>query len=57
MGTSSRGRRAQRYLRIEDEHSLERYEYTAPRFDYSGRLVYDAGGLLLDYPGIAERVM
>jgi uncharacterized protein len=46
----------QRYARITDERSLQRYEYSAPRFEYAGRLAYDATGLLLDYPGIAERV-
>jgi uncharacterized protein len=45
----------QRYARIADEGSRERYEYAAPRFEYAGRLAYDAAGLLLDYPGIAER--
>jgi hypothetical protein len=45
----------QRYARIADERSLERYDYSAPRFEYVGRLAYDAAGLLLDYPGIAER--
>ena len=47
----------QRYARIEDDGELRRYDYSAPRFDYAGRLVYDADGLLLDYPGIAERVL
>jgi uncharacterized protein len=32
------------------------FTYAAPRFDYAGRLEYDVHGLLLDYPGIAERV-
>ena len=45
----------QRYVRIAGEHSLERYEYSAPRFDYAGRLAYDRAGLLLEYPGLAER--
>lgn len=46
----------QRYFRMDDQSTHERYLYSAPRFDYSGELVYDAHGLLLDYPGIAERV-
>jgi uncharacterized protein len=45
----------QRYRRIEDDGSRQRYEYSAPRFDYAGDLTYDSRGLLLDYPGIAER--
>jgi uncharacterized protein len=43
----------QRYVRTGDRV----YEYVAPRFDYAGRLEYDVHGLLLDYPGIAERVL
>jgi hypothetical protein len=47
----------QRYTRIEDEGDRQRFDYTAPVFDYEGRLVYDAAGLVLDYPGIAVRVL
>jgi hypothetical protein len=46
----------QRYLRTADEAGRSVYAYAAPRFDYTGRLEYDVHGLLLDYPGIAERV-
>lgn len=46
----------QRYTRVDDEDGRSVYAYTAPRFEYAGRLAYDASGLLLDYPGIAERV-
>jgi len=46
----------QHYLRTDDQNTQERYLYSTPRFDYSGELIYDAHGLLLDYPGIAERV-
>jgi hypothetical protein len=42
----------QRYVRADDRV----YAYAAPRFGYAGRLEYDVHGLLLDYPGIAERV-
>ena len=45
----------QRYLRLDDEGGLQRYDYAAPRFDYTGTLGYDSSGLLLEYPGIAER--
>lgn len=45
----------QRYIRIEDDGNQRRFDYTAPVFDYEGRLVYDASGLVLDYPGIAIR--
>lgn len=32
------------------------YDYTAPEFDFTARLVYDPYGLIVDYPGIASRV-
>jgi uncharacterized protein len=47
----------QRYARIEDDGLQQRFDYTAPVFDYTGRLVYDDAGLILDYPGIAARVL
>jgi uncharacterized protein len=46
----------QRYVRVGDEAGRQVYAYAAPRFGYAGRLAYDADGLLLDYPGIAERM-
>jgi uncharacterized protein len=45
----------QRYVRLDDEGGQQRYDYAAPRFDYTGRLDYDSSGLLLEYPGIAAR--
>lgn len=45
----------QRYARIDDDGTSQRFDYVAPAFDYEGRLVYDASGLILDYPGIAVR--
>ena len=45
----------QRYLR-EETSQEHRYAYSAPAFDFHCELVYDASGLLLDYPGIAVRV-
>jgi uncharacterized protein len=45
----------QRYVRIDDDGSRQRFDYTAPAFDYRGLLVYDGSGLVLDYPGIAIR--
>ena len=45
----------QTYLRLPDNGSHQGYDYTAPVFDFAGRLVYDESGLLLDYPGIAVR--
>jgi hypothetical protein len=45
----------QRYARVEDDGPREQYDYSAPRFDYADRLVYDEHGLVLDYPGLAVR--
>jgi uncharacterized protein len=47
----------QRYARLDDDGERSRYDYSAPRFDYRDELVYDRFGLVLDYPGIAVRVM
>jgi hypothetical protein len=47
----------QRYLRLDDEGGHQRYDYAAPRFGYAGTLRYESSGLLLEYPGIAERVL
>jgi uncharacterized protein len=45
----------QAYVRITDEATCQRYDYTAPAFGFGARLVYDQAGLVLDYPGIAVR--
>jgi hypothetical protein len=47
----------QTYRRIDDEGERTRYEYEAPEFDTRCVLAYDAFGLVLDYPGIAKRVL
>ena len=46
----------QGYRRIADDDTRHRYDYSAPAFDFVCRLVYDASGLVLSYPGIATRV-
>jgi uncharacterized protein len=46
----------QHYVRVADDGQNEQYDYSAPRFDYADRLVYDEHGLVLDYPGLAARV-
>jgi hypothetical protein len=43
----------QSYARVTDETSHQRYDYTAPAFEYACRLVYDEPGLVINYPGIA----
>lgn len=45
----------QTYLRAPGEGALQRYDYTAPAFDFECRLIYDQSGLVLQYPGIAVR--
>lgn len=42
------------YARTPDEEGRG-YDYHAPQFDFSCRLVYDRSGLIVDYPGIADR--
>jgi hypothetical protein len=45
----------QTYERRPGEGGRHRFHYTSPAFDTSCELVYDASGLVLDYPGIAVR--
>jgi hypothetical protein len=45
----------QRYLRVDDGTGSQRFDYTAPAFDVRCEIVYDAAGLVLDYPEIAVR--
>ena len=47
----------QRYLRLPDADGKARFDYESTAFDYRAVLVYDEGGLVLDYPGIATRVV
>jgi hypothetical protein len=45
----------QTYLRAPDEAARQRYDYAAPAFRFTCRIVYDESGLVLGYPGIAVR--
>jgi uncharacterized protein len=45
----------QQYARTSDRDGRQRYDYTAPAFDFSCRLVYDDAGIVSEYPGIASR--
>jgi hypothetical protein len=45
----------QLYARVDAEGPLQRYDYSAPVFDFESRLVYDQSALVLEYPGIASR--
>jgi hypothetical protein len=47
----------QSYARVRGDGATDHYDYAAPRFDFECRLVYDESGLVLHYPGIAERVI
>ena len=47
----------QEYVRASDEGAHQRYDYAAPVFGFTARLVYDEAGLVLDYPGIAYRAL
>ena len=46
----------QRYERLPDGSSGERYHYLCPAFDADYVLDYDTAGLIVTYPGLAERV-
>jgi hypothetical protein len=46
----------QQYARLDDVDGQQRYRYAAPGFEFECELVYGAGGLVVDYPGIACRV-
>jgi hypothetical protein len=47
----------QHYVRVDDADGRQRFHYNAPVFDYDDHLVYDASGLVRDYPGIGTRVL
>jgi len=47
----------QHYRRAADDAATHRYDYESPAFGVAGELVYDAAGLVLDYPGLARRVV
>jgi hypothetical protein len=47
----------QHYARLVDDGSRSRYDYKAPAFDFAAVLVFDESGLIVDYPGLAVRVI
>jgi uncharacterized protein len=47
----------QSYRRVEDDGAHKRFEYVSPQFEFEAVLVYDRDGFVVDYPGIAERVL
>jgi len=48
-------RLAQTYRRLPDDAARSRYDYAAPDLGFRAELVYDASGLVLDYPALAVR--
>ncbi|MDO3647330.1 putative glycolipid-binding domain-containing protein [Nocardia mangyaensis] len=53
-GDLTANRLPQHYRRVVDGAG-QRYDYTAPTFDFTATLEYDEHGLVVDYPGLAER--
>jgi hypothetical protein len=47
----------QRYTRIDDHGGRACFDYAVPTEEFESRLVFDRAGLVLDYPGIANRVL
>jgi hypothetical protein len=47
----------QHYARVDDDRDQPRYDYSAPVLAFHARLVYDTYGLVVEYPGIARRVL
>lgn len=47
----------QHYLRADDDGAHQRYDYSAPDLGFTSQLIYDEFGLVLEYPGIASRVL
>ncbi len=46
----------QSYLRLPDDGVTQRCAYAAPAFGVSCELVFDASGVILEYPGLAVRI-
>jgi len=46
----------QRYARLPDDGDRLRFHYSSRAFAFEAELVYDASGLVIDYPGIAVRM-
>jgi uncharacterized protein len=53
--TLAAGRLDQAYRRVPGAGDGPGYDYSAPAFGFTARLVYDHTGLIVDYPGIAVR--
>ena len=53
--TLTAGRLEQVYRHVPDQAGRPCYDYGAPAFGFTARLVYDDAGLIVAYPGIATR--
>jgi uncharacterized protein len=53
--TLTAGRLDQVYRRVPGPGAGPSYDYAAPAFGFTARLVYDHYGLIVGYPGIADR--
>jgi hypothetical protein len=47
----------QTYLFNGRDDDRNRYGYSAPAFDFEAELTYDASSFVVDYPGLAVRVL
>lgn len=47
----------QQYHRAQDGGDHQRYDYRAPAFNFESRIEVDGAGLVVEYPGIASRVL
>jgi hypothetical protein len=47
----------QRYTRVEVTGAGLAFDYVGVAFDYRARLRFDDAGLVLEYPGLASRVV
>ncbi len=54
-GTIKVERLEKSYIRADDQNACQQFDYEGPAFDFKCRLVYDNGGLVLQYSGIAVR--
>ncbi len=57
VGDLATERLEQTYTRVSADGIGHQYDYSAPRFKFECRLAYDEVGLVLNYPGIAQRVI
>ena len=44
----------QQYTRLDEQNH---FHYEAPAFEFTAELAYDATGLIVDYPGLAQRAL